>query len=64
MAVRSEEVHLWSGSYTPMHFRLVSMAKLLVEKVETSLEGGVLSGHTTFNLKGYSIPTILELPMP
>ena len=25
------------------------------------LEGGILSGHTTFNLKGSSIPTILEL---
>ena len=25
------------------------------------LEEGILSGHTTFNLKGSSIPTILEL---
>ena len=40
MAVRLEEVHL--RSVTQIHFRL---AKLLGEKVETSLEGGILSGH-------------------
>ena len=44
-----------------MYLVLISIFIIILNKWATFLEGGILSEHTTFNLKCSSIPTILEL---